>query len=163
MNDLAALLFWSLAAAPAVARMNAGRMRRLRSTLLVNGLRLRALTADATGSLSELITKPVTKQAVATAAAAIFCGYFHHSIQELKADHTDLKEELKADNKDLKAELKADIKELRAEMKADNKELRAQVKADIKELKTMLMLIIVGTATVVLNGFVARPPAQGSQ
>jgi len=58
MNVLAALLLviWSLAAAPAVgavgAEMNTGRMRRLRSTLLVNGLRLRALTADATASLS---------------------------------------------------------------------------------------------------------------
>jgi len=102
-----------------------------------------------------VITKPVTKQAVATAAAATICGYFHHSIQGLKADNKDLKAELKADN----TELRADNKELRAEMKADNKELRADVKADIKELKTMLMLIVVGTATVVLHGSVARPPA----
>jgi len=157
MNVLAALLLviWSLAAAPAVgavARKNTGRMRRLRSTLLVNGLQLRALTEGTTALLSDVITKPVTKQAVATAAAATICGYFHHSIQGLKAD-----------NKDLRTELKADINELRAEMKADNKELRAEVKADIKELKTMLMLIVVGTATVVLHGSIARPRAQGGQ
>ena len=164
MNVLAALLLviWSLAAAPAVgavARKNTGRMRRLRSTLLVNGLQLRALTEGTTALLSDVITKPVTKQAVATAAAATICGYFHHSIQGLKADNKDLKAELKADHTDLKA----DNKELRAEMKADNKELRAEVKADIKELKTMLMLIVVGTATVVLHGSIARPRAQGGQ
>ena len=149
--------------------MNTGRMRRLRTTLLVNGLRLRALTADATASLSDLITKPVTTQAVTTAAAATICGYFHHSIQGLKADNKDLKAELKADHTDLKAELKADIMELRA----DNKEFRAEVKADIKELRDdikalnanfgKLMMVIVGTTSVVLYGSIARPPAQGGQ
>ena len=153
MNVLAALLLviWSLAAAPAVgavARKNTGRMRRLRSTLLVNGLQLRALTEGTTALWSDLITKPVTTQAVATAAAATICGYFHLSIQGLRADH-----------KDLKAELKADIKELKADLKADIKAVKADLKADIKELKTMLMLIAVGTATVVLFGSVARPPA----
>jgi type III secretory pathway component EscU len=129
------LVFWSLVATAMGAEMNTGRMRRLRTTLLVNGLRLRALTADATASLSALITKPVTTQAVTTAAAATICGYFYHSIQGLKADHKDQKAELKADHTNLKAELKADNKELRAELKADNKELKAELKADSTTIK----------------------------
>ena len=178
MNVLAALLLviWSLAAAPAVgavARKNTGRMRRLRSTLLVNGLQLRALTEGTTALLSDVITKPVTKQAVATAAAATICGYFHHSIQGLRADNKDLKAELKADIKELKADLKADIKKLKADLKADIKELKDELRGDLAEFKgvfkelnaqiRMLMLIVVGTSIVVLHGSVARPRAQGGQ
>ena len=137
-------------------------MLRLRTTLLVNGLRLRALTADATASLADLITKPMTKQALATAAAAIFCGYFHHSIQGLRTDNKDLKAELKADHTDLKAELKADNEELRAEVKADIKELRDDIKA-LNANFGKLMMVIVGTTSVVLYGSIARPPAQGGQ